>query len=80
MPEHRDLQRIAIGVSYYSTVRNLGIGPDTRQSIGEANHGEWLDLDRLLVQFQGLEGVGYNIRGLLPEIVKGGIIAPGLCL
>jgi hypothetical protein len=91
-PEHRDLQHIKIGVSRYLTVRSLGIGPDIRQGIGEANYGEWLDLDRLLVQFWeshlirpmvqswGLGGVRYNIRDLLPEIVKGGIIRLGLCM
>jgi hypothetical protein len=47
--EHRDLRQITIGVSYLST--RLGIYENARRAIGETHHGQWLELDRLLIQF-----------------------------
>jgi hypothetical protein len=47
-PEHRDLRQIAVWPSYYLTL--FGFGGNVRRALGEVDYGEWLDLDRLLVQ------------------------------
>jgi hypothetical protein len=49
MPKHRDLRGISICLSPYVTT--TGVGGNASQVIGEANWGEWLDLDRLLIRF-----------------------------
>ena len=48
-PEHRDFRQITIKVAYYLTLK---IGPNSKPDIGEVNCGQWLDLDRLLVQLR----------------------------
>jgi hypothetical protein len=48
-PEHRNLRKISIYVPYHLTL--FHVGDNVRQTIGEANFEQWLDLNRLLVQF-----------------------------
>jgi hypothetical protein len=48
-PKPQDLREISIYLPYYVTA--TGVGVDVVQVIGEENWEEWLDLDRLLVQF-----------------------------
>ena len=57
--EHRDLQGISIHVSYQYTLG--GPGANIRQDLGEVTYGQWLDLDRLLVQF-------WESRSIRPKI------------
>jgi hypothetical protein len=66
-------------------------GPDLRGTAGERIHGQWLDLDRLLVYFWELRsirpkvvdtskedwGTGVHFECLLPEITKRGLIDVG---
>ena len=82
----RDLQEISIFLPHYITAAN--ICTDVGRVIGEENRKEWLDLDRLLVQFWESSSIrpkvvcprqmdtrcyiGYQC--LLPEITKRGII------
>jgi hypothetical protein len=49
IPKHRDLQEVSIYLPSYVAI--TGVGRNASQVIGEENWGEWLDLDRLLVQF-----------------------------
>jgi hypothetical protein len=49
IPKHRDLREIAIYLPYYVTT--TGGGADVMRVIGGENWEQWLDLDRLLVQF-----------------------------
>jgi hypothetical protein len=63
-----------------------GIDADVREEVGEAGYGEWLDLDRLLVQlwesrrirlmaaFTKGQDMRSSIECLLPEITKRGMI------
>ena len=57
--EHRDLQRISFHVPYQYTLD--GLGANIRQGLGEVWYGQWLDLDRLLVQF-------WESRSIRPKI------------
>jgi hypothetical protein len=82
----RDLREISIYLPNYITATS--VGTDVGRVIGEENGREWLDLDRLLVQFwesssirpkvvslaqmDTEDSVGYQC--LLPEITKRGII------
>jgi hypothetical protein len=59
-PEHRDLQQIMIHIPYYLTV--VKVFADVRRAIGEAGYGQWLDLDRLLVQL-------WESRSICPKAV-----------
>jgi hypothetical protein len=84
----RDLREISIYLRNYITATS--VGTDIGRVIGEENGREWLDLDRLLVQFwesssirpkvvclarmDTEDSVGYQC--LLPEITKRGIIDP----
>jgi len=86
-PEHRDLRQITIQVPKSLTF-NAGTGGGG--IIEEAIRGQWLDLDRLLVQFvesssirpsvtqtisKGSRGDAKDHIGcLLPELTKKGII------
>jgi hypothetical protein len=75
-PKHQDLRQITIEMSYYLT-----IGENPIQTIGE-----WIGLDRLLVQlwesrsirprvmFTEGRGMIGHIGFLLPETTRGGII------
>ena len=85
-PQHRGLRQISIYVAYYLTT----FGAEVGQFLGEGTLRQWLDLDRLLVQFWeshsirprvGSVRLGQNpqkmedcIRCLFPEITKRGII------
>ena len=55
---HGDLRQIVIDI-YDPTFRDPGT--DIRQMVGEAVYGEWLDLDRLLVQFWELRSIRLKI-------------------
>ena len=82
----RDLQEISIFLPHCITAAN--ICTDVGRVIGEENRKEWLDLDRLLVQFwesssirpkvvcpRQMDTRGYiGYQCLLPEITKRGII------
>ena len=75
-PEHRNLRQISISVL------------DAWQTAGDAICGQWLSLDRLLVQLLesrsihpnvvlgGMQGTGkrYCIERLLPELTKRGLV------
>jgi len=81
--KHRELRQISICVPYYSS-----IDIDTVETT--AAYGQWLDLDRLLVQFGEShstspkaiyitwEGHERDMRGftdtLLPELTKRGMV------
>jgi hypothetical protein len=88
-PKHRDLQQISIWTLYPSFVCNAGVYTDVKGAVGEAGYGEWLDLDRFLVQLwesrsirpkvactprQTRQELVDLIECLLPEITKRGII------
>ena len=85
VPKHRELQKISICIPYNSTF------PDSVKAIKRsATYGEWMDLDRLLVQFwesrstspkvisMAWEGRKRDMRGyaecLLPELTKRDVI------
>jgi hypothetical protein len=82
----RDLREISIYLPNYITATS--VGTDIGRVIGEENGREWLDLDRLLVQFwesssirpkvvcstQMDTGNSIGYQCLLPEITKRGII------
>jgi len=86
-PEHRDLQ-ISICVPEY--LAYVGVDADVKKIIGEANFGQWLDLDHLLIQLWEsrsirskvtrtlLKGRKRNMRDcigcLLPEMMRRGMI------
>ena len=59
---HRDLQKVSIHALYYS----ICVGGDI--------HGEWMDLDGLLVQFWESRGVRIKVlyvgTSLLPEVTR----------
>ena len=82
-PKHQDLRQITIKVIHRPTTINIfGAGANVRQVMGEANFGQWLDLDRLLVQlwesrsirssavFLEWGSVRDYIGSLLPEITR----------
>jgi hypothetical protein len=86
--KHRDLRQISVRMCY-PIVYNLsgaGIDADVREAVGEAGYGEWLELDRLLVQlwesrrihlmavFTKGQNTGSSIGCLLSEITKRGMI------
>jgi hypothetical protein len=80
-PKHQDLRQITIEVPHHFTRLNVG-------AIGDTALGQWLDLDRLLVQFWESRSIrprvvcsmGQNrsdcVGCLLPEITKRGLIDP----
>ena len=47
--KHRDLRRISFHIPYHDTVG--APSTDIRKTVGETAYEQWLDLDRLLVQF-----------------------------
>lgn len=82
MPKHRELWKISIGFPLYlASLDTIKRSPA---------YGQWLDLDRLLVQFwesrptppkvicMGLVGEKWIVRGFveccLPELTKRGVI------
>jgi len=68
-PEHRDL-RISIYVSDY--LAYVGVDANVKQTIGEANFRQWLDLDRFLVQLWESRSVRSKvIRTLLRHEERG---------
>ena len=86
--EHRNLRSISI----YAPFRFTQINPDAnvRETIGGEIFDQWLDLDRLLVQFwesrsirpnvvctkveRGNKNTRYCIGCVLPEVTKRGVI------
>jgi len=58
-PKSRDLRQIAIHVPHYLT----DVGSYVIQTAGERIPGQWLDLDRLLVQF-------WESRSIRPMVVR----------
>ena len=86
-PEHRDLRQISI---YVHTTPPNSVGADIRQIVGGRIFGQWLDLDRLLVQTwesfsvrprvlyampkKGGRDMRYCFGCLLPEVTKRGMI------
>jgi len=84
-PEHRSLSQISIYVPDY--LAGAKVDANVKESIGEANFSQWLDLDHFLVQLWESRSVRPNViraavgRGmrdcigsLLPEITKRGMI------
>jgi len=87
-PQHGDLQRITIHLP--SRLTSFSVGTNVRQAIGEGIAAQWLDLDRLLVEFwesrsirprlgcskleEKRESVEYSIGCLFPEIMERGIV------
>jgi len=59
-PGHSDLQEISIHMPYSAALDRDGV--DIRQTIGETVYGQWLDVDRLLVQF-------WDSRSIRPRVV-----------
>ena len=59
--KHRDLRQISIHVPHYLTLSN--VGDNIRAIIGDAACGQWLDLDRLLVQF-------WESRSIRPRMIR----------
>jgi hypothetical protein len=82
-PEHRDLLQLTIDIPCNLTA--IGFVANG-EAIGELAHGQWLDLDRLLVQFwesrsirpKVVYTVGFGMKdfvgSLLPEIMKRGVV------
>jgi hypothetical protein len=82
--EHRDLRQISIHLPDYLTLAVALI--NLRQTTGEAGFEEWLDLDRLLIQFWESRSIRPNVKSvtgggmrdciglLLPQITKRGVI------
>ena len=81
-PKHRDLRQITIGVSYYVSPLRSRV---TVKEIMEEYSGQWLDLDRLLVQLWESRSIRLevctiepdvtdHINCLLPEVTERGII------
>jgi len=84
-PQHGDLRRISIYLPF-----RLTVGINVRESVGEAIVRQWLDLDRLLVQFweshsirsrigcmrlwEKRRNVEYYVGCLLPEAAKRGVV------
>ena len=82
--EHKDLQQISIHVPH--PLHSVTDPSSTRQIVGEEMYRQWMDLDRILIQFWELRGISPTImysaaeieeKGamgvLLPEITKRGI-------
>jgi hypothetical protein len=61
-PKPRNLREISIYLPYYVTATSGG-GVDVVQVIGEENWEEWLDLDRLLVQFWESSSIRQKVIG-----------------
>jgi hypothetical protein len=61
IPKHRDLPEVSIHLPF--NVVTTGDGGNAIEVIGETNLGEWLDLDRLLVQF-------WESSSIRPRVVR----------
>jgi hypothetical protein len=84
-PKHQHLRQISIPMAYYRSAV-AGPGPNVRQTIGEANFEQWLNLDRLLVQLWESHSIrpkvvctaGHDVEdfigSLLPEIMRRGVV------
>ena len=84
-PKHQTLRRIFIDIP-----PGYGVGASIRQTLGETNYEQWLDLDRLLIQLwesnlirpevryscvlQDEKEVIDGVSDLLPEVTKKGIV------
>lgn len=86
-PEHQDLRQISICVPYNMSF--AGFGARVRRVISDATYGQWLDLDRLMIQFwelrsirpmvtctkpAGMQSMRDCIECLLPEVTRIGIM------
>jgi len=79
-PKHRDLQHISIYMPRYLPTIHAGVS--VRQIVGEEVFREWLDLDRLLIQFWESRSIRPKIEWdarhyigcLLPTVAGGGMI------
>ena len=86
-PKHRDLQEVTISSSILS--RLVGRSIDVKTAVGPISHGQWVDLDIVLVQlwewhsvrvkiayYSGGEGeqVPKLIEEMLPETTRRGIV------
>jgi len=70
-PGHRDLQEISIHMPYNAALDRDGV--DIRQMIGETVYGQWLDVDRLLVQFWDSRSIRPRVMDSLMENRKSGM-------
>ena len=87
-PKHQDLQQISIHLP--GRMIPSSADTDTRERMGETIYGQWLDIDRILVQFWELRSirprvvcliatgaepaVGHFVGSILPEATRSGII------
>jgi hypothetical protein len=83
-PKNRDLRQLIIDIPHNCIF--AGPGDNDEEGFGEPVHGQWPDLDRLLIQFweshsirpkvifTAEHGVEDSIGSLLPEITKRGIV------
>ena len=83
-PKSQDLRQLIIDIPHDYTLS--GLGDNDEEAVGEPVHGQWPDLDRLLIQFweshsirpkvvfTAGHGVEDFIGSLLPEITKRGIV------
>jgi len=67
-PEHRALSQVSIYVS--DDVASVVINADVKKTLGEANFGQWLDLDRLLVQL-------WESRSVRPKVIREAVVEGG---
>ena len=86
-PKHQDLRQISIHLPY--NLSFAGFGPNIRRILSEATYEQWLEFDRLLVQFWesrsirptvtrtkvvGMQSMRDCIECLLPEVTRRGIM------
>jgi len=60
-PEDKDPQQISISMAYNAALDCDGV--NVRQTIRETIYGQWLDLDRLLVQFWDSRSISPRVTG-----------------
>jgi hypothetical protein len=65
-PKHRDLRQISIHLPYDRALASVGVG--VRQNIGEPVCAQWLELDRLLVQFWESHRIRPKITYIAPRM------------
>ena len=79
-PKHRDLQHISIYMPRY--LPPIDTDFHVRRTVGEETYRQWLDLDRLLLQFWESRSIRpkverdtrYYIECLLPAVAGGGMV------
>jgi hypothetical protein len=80
--EHRDLQQISLISRFHNIYTDHRL--DTRHAVGEAAYGQWMNLDRILVQLWESRSIRTRvcsrggdeepIKSLLPETTKRGAL------